>query len=69
MDETIRRMLPKEYLERQRLYEEEIADLGGARKDGRVEVSLRHFISFVVVDVLISLMSTVIYVYNLVYIE
>lgn len=38
VDQTIRRMLPKEYLERQRLYEEEIADLGGARKDGRVEI-------------------------------
>jgi hypothetical protein len=33
-------MLPKEYIDRQRVYEEEIADLGSTRKDGRVEVIL-----------------------------
>ena len=38
VDNTIRRMLPKEYIDRQRVYEEEVADLGSTRKDGRVEV-------------------------------
>jgi Lon protease-like protein len=40
VDHTIRRMLPKEFVDRQRLYEEEISDLGGARKDGRVEIPI-----------------------------
>jgi len=40
VDQTIRRMLPKEYLERQRIHEEDIAELGVARTDGRVEVAV-----------------------------
>lgn len=40
VDQTIRRMLPKEFIERQRTHEEEIAELGVARTDGRVEVAV-----------------------------
>jgi len=38
VDQTIRRMLPSEFLNRQRLFEDEMADLNQTRRDGKVEV-------------------------------
>ena len=38
VEETIRRMLPNEFLERQKAYEEEMAEVIGASKDGKATI-------------------------------
>jgi len=38
VDQTIRRMLPREFLDRQHAFEDEMTDLNRARTDGKVEI-------------------------------